>query len=216
MRAQHRQIPHQPCDFPVNRANHRMKAELTDVQREQLEKVPTATREDRFLVLLEEHRKILYKVANLYCRNRADIADLVQEMALQAWRSFDHYDHSRRFSTWLYRVALNVAISFYRGETRRSRTMVPTGESILEIAAEASESSDLEDQLRLLRGFIDRLDGLDKALVLLYLDENSYSSIAEVLGISESNVGTRINRIKQRLQRGWADHLRREHTHGVR
>jgi len=94
--------------------------------------------------------------------------------------------------------------------------MVPTGESILEIAAEASESSELEDQLQLLRGFIDQLDGLDKALVLLYLDENPYSSIAEVLGISESNVGTRINRIKQRLRRGWADQLRKEHTHGVR
>jgi RNA polymerase sigma-70 factor, ECF subfamily len=163
------------------------------------------TREDSFLVLLEEHRKILFKVASLYCRNPADFADVVQEMALQAWRSFDHYDRSRRFSTWLYRIALNVAISFYRGETRRSRTIVPADESIIEIAAQPSETAGLEDQLRLLRGFIDQLGELDKALVLLYLDGNPYDVIAEVLGISESNVGTRINRIKQKLQRTWAD-----------
>src|SRR5207249_3340480 len=109
---------------------------------------------------------------------------------------FDQYDESRRFSTWLYRIALNVAISFYRGETRRSRTIVPADESFVEIAAQPSETADLEDQLRRLRGFIDQLDELDKALALLYLDGNSYHVIAEVLGISESNVGTRINRIK--------------------
>ena len=156
-----------------------------------------ADREDRFIVLLEEHRKILFKVANLYCRNRADFADVVQEIVLQAWRSFEHYDQSRRFSTWLYRIALNVAISFYRGETRRSRTIVPADESIFEIAAQPSLTVEVEDQLRLLRLFIDQLYALDQALIFLYLDENPYDVIAEVLGISESNVGTRINRIKQ-------------------
>src|SRR5262245_65718715 len=108
-----------------------------------------ADREDRFIVLLEEHRKILFKVANLYCRNRADFADVVQEIVLQAWRSFEHYDQSRRFSTWLYRIALNVAISFYRGETRRSRAIVPADESIFEIAAQPSLTVEVEDQLRL-------------------------------------------------------------------
>ena len=193
-----------------------MKAGLTHVRAEQLEKMSIATREDRFLVLLEEDRKILFKVANLYCRNRADFADVVQEMVLQAWRSFDHYDQSRRFSTWLYRIALNVAISFYRSETRRSRTIVPADESIIEIAAQPSETAGLEDQLRLLRGFIDQLDELDRALALLYLDGNSYEVIAEVLGISESNVGTRINRIKQKLQRTWADLSKKDHSHGIR
>jgi RNA polymerase sigma-70 factor (ECF subfamily) len=193
-----------------------MKAGSTHVRAEQLEKISIATREDSFLVLLEEHRKILFKVANLYCRNPADFADVVQEMALQAWRSFDHYDQSRRFSTWLYRIALNVAISFYRGETRRSRTIVPADESVIEIAAQPSQTADLEDRLRLLRGFIDQLGELDKALVLLYLDGNPYDVIAEVLGISESNVGTRINRIKQKLQRTWADLSQKEHSHGIR
>jgi RNA polymerase sigma-70 factor (ECF subfamily) len=175
------------------------------VRTEQQEKMSTAAREDRFLILIEEHRKILFKVANLYCRNRADFADVVQEMALQAWRSFDHYDQSRRFSTWLYRIALNVAISFYRAEARRSKTIVPAGESIIEIVVQPSETADLESQNRILRGFIDRLDKLDKAIVILYLDGNAYDVIAEIIGMSESNVGTRINRIKQKLRRTTAD-----------
>src|SRR5262249_48650293 len=104
-----------------------------------------ASREDRFLILIEEHRKILFKVAHLYCRNRADFADVVQELVLQAWRSFYHYDPSRRFSTWLYRIALNVTISFYRGETRRSQTMIPADESIIEILAPPSQTAELED-----------------------------------------------------------------------
>jgi RNA polymerase sigma factor (sigma-70 family) len=168
---------------------------------EQLDNIRTATKEDRFLVLLEEHRKIVFKVANLYSRNQADSADIVQEVVLQAWRSFDRYDESRRFSTWLYAIALNVAISFCRSETRRSRTLVPADESIIHIAAAPSPVNALEAQLGLLRGFIDQLNELDKALVLLHLDGNSQDVIAEVVGISKSNVGTRINRIKRKLKK---------------
>ena len=175
-----------------------------------------AAREEEFLDLLEKHKKILFKVANLYCRNRADFADLVQEIVLQAWRSFGRYDPSRPFSTWLYRVGLNVAISAYRAETRRSRTIVPADESIVEIAAPPSEAAELEAQLRLLHNLIGQFGELDKALVLLYLDGNSNDVIGETLGISVTNVGTRINRIKQKLQRHWADLSKREYSHGLR
>src|SRR5215471_16752095 len=172
-------------------------------------------REDEFLALVERHKKIVFKVANLYCRNRADFADVVQEIMLQAWRSFYRYDHARPFSTWLYRVGLNVAISFYRAETRRSRAIVPADESVLEIAIPPSEAAELEYQLRLLHRFIGQFGELDKALVLLYLDGNSNDTIADILGISVSNVGTRINRIKQKLQRKWADLSKREFSHGL-
>src|SRR5947207_2445067 len=106
-----------------------------------------AAREDEFVDLLEQHKRILFKIANLYCRNRADFADLVQEIVLQAWRSFGRYDRSRPFSTWLYRIGLNVAISAYRAETRRSRAIIPADESIVEIAAPPSEIAELEAQL---------------------------------------------------------------------
>jgi RNA polymerase sigma factor (sigma-70 family) len=173
-------------------------------------------REDEFLDLLERHKKILFKVGNVYCRNRADFADIVQEIVLQAWRSFGRYDHSRPFSTWLYRIGLNVAISAYRAETRRSRTIVPADESIVEIAAPPSEAAELEAQLRLLHDLIGQFRELDKALVLLYLDGNSNDVIAEILGMSATNVGTRINRIKQKLQRHRADLSKREYSHGLR
>lgn len=157
----------------------------------------TSTKPDRFLTLLDQQKKILHKVAVSYCRNPADRQDLVQEMVVQLWRSFDRYDPEQRFSTWMYRVALNVAISFLRSETRRTRHTVPAEDWILEIAADQPES----DDLRLLWQFIERLDEVDKALVLLYLDGNSHQTIAEVLGISATNVGTKIGRIKQKLRR---------------
>ncbi len=158
------------------------------------------THQDRFLQLLDKHRKILYKVATGYCRNPADRPDLEQEIVLQLWRSFDRYDDRYRFSTWMYRIALNVAISFYRSETRRSRHTVAADDSILEIAEDKAESGEMDKSLQLLHQFIARLDELDRALILLYLDENRYDTIAEILGISETNVGTKISRIKERLR----------------
>src|SRR5688572_21737115 len=109
---------------------------------------------DRFLALLDEHKKILYKVANSYCRNPQDRADLVQEMVAQLWSSFGRFDQRSRFSTWTYRVVMNVAISFYRGENRRIRRIVPFEESMLEIAAAAPAPEEASEDIRLLHRFI--------------------------------------------------------------
>jgi RNA polymerase sigma factor (sigma-70 family) len=158
------------------------------------------TRQDKFLSLLDEHRKILFKVANSYARIPADREDLVQEMTAQLWRSFHRYDDRYPFSTWMYRVALNVAISFYRRETQRLRHIVVAEDSVLESAAERSESSEADADLRLLHRFLERLGELDRALMLLYLDGHRHDAIADVLGISETNVGTKIGRLKQRLR----------------
>jgi RNA polymerase sigma-70 factor (ECF subfamily) len=178
--------------------------------------VPNLARQDQFLILLEEHQRILFKVASSYCRNPADRDDLVQEMTLQLWRSFDRYDERQRFSTWMYRVSLNVAISFYRREARRSRVTVPGDESMLDIAAAEADVVGLDDDLRILQRLIERLDELDRALVILYLDGNRHDTIADVLGISESNVGTKISRIKQRIRREWESYSREERIHGTR
>lgn len=161
--------------------------------------MPKQSRQDRFLPLLEEHKKILYKVASSYCRNDTDRQDLIQEIAVQLWRSFDRYDERYRFSTWMYRIALNVAISFYRSESRRKRDTVPAEDSILEIA-DARGSLEEDENLQILQRLISQLDELDRALIILYLDGNRYDTIAEILGISETNVGTKINRIKQKLR----------------
>jgi RNA polymerase sigma factor (sigma-70 family) len=156
---------------------------------------------DKFVSLLEQNRKIVYKVAATYSRNPADREDLAQEIVVQLWRSFARYDEGYRFSTWMYRVALNVAISFYRRESRRSRAEVSAEDAVQEVASLASEPAEVDDDIRLLRQLIEQLDELDRAVMILYLDDNPYSMIAEILGISETNVGTKINRIKQRLRR---------------
>jgi RNA polymerase sigma factor (sigma-70 family) len=162
------------------------------------------TDEARFLALLQEHRAILYKVAFGYCRNREDRDDLVQEMAIQLWRSFSRYDGRVKFSTWAYRVAMNVAISHFRGEGRRIRDTLPFDEVAYELAVDDQPAEKAGDNMRVLRRLIDGLDELNRALVLLYLEGHTSDEIAEIVGISPGNVTTRINRVKSELQRGFA------------
>ncbi len=150
-------------------------------------------------MMIETHKGILYKVANAYCNDSEDRKDLVQEMVLQLWRSFDQYNNAFKFSTWVYRVALNVAISFYRKESRRKKVVYPISIELQGIAAAAVPPDDAAN-LAILHQFIAGLKEVDKALMLLYLDETSYSEIAGIMGISQTNVATKIGRIKQRLK----------------
>jgi len=157
----------------------------------------TPALQEGFQTLVEEHKKILYKVCNSYCRNRDDREDLAQEIIIQLWQSFGKFDERYRFSTWMYRIALNVAISFYRRESTRTRHVISDEEHLLE----AIDDTDSQpEDIRLLYQFIEGLDPLNKALVLLYLDGNSYQEIADVLGISETNVATKINRLKKTMK----------------
>ncbi len=168
---------------------------------EQATESSRTSRQERFLGLLDAHRKILFKVAGSYARGAEDRRDLVQEMVVQLWRSFDRYDPALRFSTWMYRIALNVAISSLRSESRRARTFVPAEDEILALATAPAVAADIEGDLRAMWQAIDGLDALDRALLILYLDGQSHGTIAEVLGLSPTNVGTKIGRIKNRLRR---------------
>jgi RNA polymerase sigma-70 factor (ECF subfamily) len=136
-------------------------------------------------------------VCQSYCRERAGREDLAQEIILQLWTSFGRFDQSQRFSTWMYRIALNVAISFYRRESTRTRHVISDDEQVL---AAADETRTQPEDIRLLYQFIGKLDELNKALILLYLDGNSYEETARVIGISETNVATRINRLKNLMR----------------
>lgn len=116
---------------------------------------------------------------------------------MQLWRAFPSYDAQRVFSTWMYRVALNVAISFARKTGRRRRIMTPLEASSIDLPADARGRDDRLDALyRCMRG----LDPFSRALLTLYLDDRSHREIADVLGISETNVATKIGRLKQRLR----------------
>ena len=157
----------------------------------------TPALQERFQNLVDEHKKILYKVCNSYCRNRDDREDLAQEIIVQLWRSFASFDEHSRFSTWMYRVALNVAISFYRRENTRTWYVLSDDEHLLNAI---DETANQPTELQVLYQFIEGLEPLNKALVLLYLDGNNYQEIADVLGISETNVATKISRLKQTMR----------------
>jgi RNA polymerase sigma factor (sigma-70 family) len=153
--------------------------------------------QESFQSLVDEHKKILYKVCNSYSRNWDDREDLAQEIIVQLWRSFGSFDGRCRFSTWMYRIALNVAISFYRRESTRTRYVLSDDEQLLSATDETANQS---AEIHALYQFIEGLEPLSKALVLLYLDGNSYLEIADVLGISETNVATKISRLKQTMK----------------
>nr|WP_199044209.1 sigma-70 family RNA polymerase sigma factor [Dyella sp. ASV24] len=156
-------------------------------------------RHQAFEVLLREHRGLVLKVASLYARGADDRNDLVQEICVQLWRSFASYDPGRaRFSTWLYRIALNVAISSLR-RTHGAERLEPLQSHHLDtIGGELPPEPD--DRLVMLYRVIGELDALNRALILLYLEDRSYAEMAEILGISETNVATKLGRIKQTLR----------------
>jgi RNA polymerase sigma factor (sigma-70 family) len=148
---------------------------------------------DQFSTLIEEHKGIIYKIANSYCRNAEDRKDLIQEIVVHLWKSHPRYDDRFKLSTWIYRIALNVAISAYRREKKRSERLSPLEEIIIEPVAEIEEP---DPNIAALHRIIDQLDELNRALMILYLDDNSYRDIAGILGLTETNVATKINRLK--------------------
>ncbi len=160
---------------------------------------------ERFLAALDDYKGIIFKVVNSYCNQEAEKQDLAQDIIFQLWRSFDSYDDKYQLSTWIYRVALNVAISYYRKKKVRSVASAPLGggEEFLEIKDEPQGAS--ENEVLLLQ-FIDELNELNRALIMLHLDGKSHEEIASIVNISKSNVGTKINRIKKKLKAKFENH----------
>ncbi len=151
-----------------------------------------------FEEVIEQHKGILFKVARTYCLEEEDRQDLIQEMMIQIWRSIHKYDDQYKISTWLYRISLNVAISFYRKNATRAKKYTTLKEQM--VKAPNEDKSENERQLKLLEQFIRELKEIDKALILLYLEDKSHTEIATILGLSTSNVGTKIGRIKSKLK----------------
>ncbi|MFN8010793.1 MAG: sigma-70 family RNA polymerase sigma factor [Holophagaceae bacterium] len=154
---------------------------------------------DAFLAQIEPHRGILFKVAGAYTRDPEDLRDLVQDILVQVWRAYPRFDGRCKFSTWMYRIALNVAISFSRAEHARTARLARE-EGLLEALPAAPDPGPPGDELALLHRFIDGLPALDRALALLYLDDRPQAEIAEVLGLTPTHVATKLGRLKQRLR----------------
>ncbi len=154
---------------------------------------------EAFLQLIQDNRGIIFKICNSYCPNFNDREDLAQEIIYQLWRSYASFDDGYKFSTWMYRIALNVAISFYRKTSKTAKTVL-LEETTHDREDRKDGSYETEENINRLQAFIRELKELDKALMILYLEEKGHKEIAEILGITETNVATKLSRIKEKLK----------------
>jgi RNA polymerase sigma-70 factor, ECF subfamily len=154
---------------------------------------------DSFLELISENKGIIIKICNSYCSNKADREDLAQEIIYALWKGGKTFNPDFKFSTWMYRVALNVAISFYR-VTKKLNSNISYVETGADIEDKGANDTTTEENLNLLEQEIASLKELDRALMILYFEEKSYKEIAEIIGITETNVATKVSRIKEKLK----------------
>jgi len=155
------------------------------------------SKQTRFLQLIEEHKGILFKICKIYQEDADDQNDLLQEITLQLWLAFDSFRGESKFSSWMYRVALNTAIVFFKKQKRR-----PDDQPLPEDfdREEISAASEKEEQLALFYKAVKQLNKVEKALIYLYMEDQPYADIASHLGITEVNVRVRLNRIKNKLK----------------
>jgi RNA polymerase sigma-70 factor, ECF subfamily len=163
--------------------------------------LPNEDLEWLFKSWLIEHHGAVLKVARAYTFTTEDCQDLVQEILLQVWRSLPQFQGRARASTWFYRVALNTALSWHRKEHRRRTRQRPVleVEDLLVPGLDSAQQMVQREAVERLYAAIRQLPKTDAAMVLLYLDDLSYRQMAEVLGITESNVGVKLNRAKKAL-----------------
>ena len=148
-----------------------------------------------FLAMVQSHERLIFKICNLYSKDNEGSKDLFQEIVLQAWTAFPRFNNGSKISTWLYRVALNTAINYKRKTDKHTYTDDVSG--LMHMTEGADPGM---EEYKLLYQMINDLPPLEEALILLYLGDRSYQEIAEIMGMSVSNVGTRLGRIKLKLK----------------
>jgi len=155
-------------------------------------------KEIEFSKLIRKHQGLLYKVASIYTNTRQDQEDLFQEIVYQLWKYFDTFRNESKITTWMYRVGMNTAITYLKKSKKKNLNAIPISDAILA----ASEILDevYEERLKQLYHHIQYLNSLEKGLMLLLLEGKSYKEMAEITGLSDSNIGTRISRIKKKLK----------------
>ena len=152
-----------------------------------------------FIEKITENQGIIHKVCNIYCINSEDKKDMMQEITLQLWKAFPAFQGRSKFSTWMYRISLNTAITNIRKSKKN-----PLLEAVFDAEMEIQQKDDLpemDDDINRLYKAIAKLKESDRAVILLYLEENSYFEIAEILGISEKNVSVKLVRLKKKLEK---------------
>lgn len=153
---------------------------------------------EEFVSLIEKHQGIIYKVSRMYCDKEECRSDLFQDILLQLWKSYPSFNKKSKFSTWMYRVALNTAIAQFRKDKKNTedcKSEIPVN------IPEEQTYQDQEERRSLVQKAISKLSKAEKAVIVLYMDDYPYEEIAEITGMTISNVGVKISRIKTKLQK---------------
>ncbi len=154
-------------------------------------------KQTHFLELIEQHKGILHKVARMYMDNSEDQNDLIQEIVLQLWKAFDRFEGKSKFSTWMYRVSLNTALTYFRKEKKKADryTFLENIDQVDEV-----DFDEKETQLELFYKAVHELNKVEKALIFLFLEGQNHKEISISLGISEVNARVKLNRTKEKIQ----------------
>ncbi|MTI41456.1 RNA polymerase sigma factor [Fulvivirga lutimaris] len=147
-----------------------------------------------FKDFVEENKGIIYKICRVYANDREELQDFVQEVTIQLWKSSQNFENRSKLSTWVYRVTLNVCLTLSRKNKRRVDTV-----GLLSTDYIDDTDNTEQEQISALYAAIRKLNDADKAITLLYLEDKSYQEIADILGITVSNVGVKITRVKSKL-----------------
>ena len=154
-------------------------------------------KQTHFLALIEQHKGILHKVAKMYMDDVEDQNDLMQEIVLQLWKAFERFEGKSQFSTWMYRVSLNTALTYFKKEKKKSDryTFLENIDQVDEV-----DASEKETQLELFYKAVQELNKVEKALIFLFLEGQSHKEIGSNLGITEGNARVKLNRTKEKIQ----------------
>ncbi len=154
---------------------------------------------DEFVRKISENKGIIHKICNIYCNNEEDKKDMMQEITLQIWKSYSKFKQQSKFSTWLYRIALNTAITNIRKS--KKNLIFQTVSDNQHVPPVKEDIPDLDEEINKLYKAIAKLNDIEKAIILLYLEKKTYLEIADIMGISEKNVSVKIVRIKSKLKK---------------
>ncbi|MBL0155161.1 MAG: sigma-70 family RNA polymerase sigma factor [Chitinophagaceae bacterium] len=154
-------------------------------------------KKERFIKAIQENEGIIYKVATFYTNSKDDRDDVVQEIIYSLWKSFDSFKQMSSLSTWMYQIAMNVAI-FHLKKSKKTVTTIPIETGLLNSPESITEND--EEKLKVLQEHVKDLNLLDKGILMLYLENKSHEEIAQITGISKTNVGTKLSRIKEKLK----------------
>ncbi len=153
--------------------------------------------QDKFIFEIDSHQNIIYKICHLYTKKTIDFNDLYQDIVLQLWKSYPTFKGKSKLSTWIYKVSLNTA--FYKLRQEKGKLNL---DSLTQFHYDIPEicDSDKKENIERVKELLSELTDIEKALITLHLDEYSYDEISEIMGITKTNVATKISRIKQKLK----------------